>query len=160
MVFDGTKVITCQVWFCTVWILHHLSKKQFSNFFSLKWRLCRISRKTELDLSRCFLVFTQPNIFQKNFLTWDCASVRLWYFGWTRSLYSYLDSLSFYFLKLLMGLGTPGADKKSSASIACFLAANGADLNIKNKKGQTPLDLCPDPNLCKALAKCHKERHR
>ncbi|XP_060065231.1 E3 ubiquitin-protein ligase MIB1-like isoform X1 [Ylistrum balloti] len=61
--------------------------------------------------------------------------------------------------KLLMGLGTPGADKKSSASIACFLAANGADLSIKNKKGQTPLDLCPDPNLCKALAKCHKERH-
>lgn len=59
-----------------------------------------------------------------------------------------------------MGLGTPGADKKSSASIACFLAANGADLNIKNKKGQTPLDLCPDPNLCKALAKCHKERLR
>lgn len=59
-----------------------------------------------------------------------------------------------------MGLGTPGADKKSSASIACFLAANGADLSIKNKKGQTPLDLCPDPNLCKALAKCHKERHR
>lgn len=60
--------------------------------------------------------------------------------------------------KLLMGLGTPGADKKSSASIACFLAANGADLNLKNKKGQSPLDLCPDPNLCKALAKCHKER--
>ena len=42
-----------------------------------------------------------------------------------------------------------GADKKSSASIALFLAANGADLNIKNKKGQSPLDLCPDPNLCK-----------
>lgn len=60
--------------------------------------------------------------------------------------------------KLLMGLGTQGADKKSSASIALFLAANGADLNIKNKKGQTPVDLCPDPNLCKALAKCHKER--
>ncbi|CAL1531407.1 unnamed protein product [Lymnaea stagnalis] len=62
-------------------------------------------------------------------------------------------------ISLLMGLGTPGADKKSSASIACFLAANGADLNLKNKKGQTPLDLCPDPNLCKALAKCHKERN-
>lgn len=61
--------------------------------------------------------------------------------------------------KLLMGLGTPGADKKSSASIACFLAANGADLTWKNKKGQSPVDLCPDPNLCKALAKCHKERH-
>ena len=58
-----------------------------------------------------------------------------------------------------MGLNTPGSDKKSSASIALFLAANGADLNIKNKKGQSPLDLCPDPNLCKALAKCHKERH-
>lgn len=60
--------------------------------------------------------------------------------------------------KLLMGLGTPGTDKKSSASIACFLAANGADLQVKNKKGQSPLDLCPDPNLCKTLVKCHKER--
>ncbi|XP_075212896.1 E3 ubiquitin-protein ligase MIB1-like [Lycorma delicatula] len=60
--------------------------------------------------------------------------------------------------KLLMGLGTQGADKKSSASIACFLAGNGADLTIKNKKGQTPLDLCPDPNLCKALDKCHKSK--
>ena len=36
--------------------------------------------------------------------------------------------------KLLMGLGSGGSDKKSSASIACFLAANGADLSIKNKK--------------------------
>ena len=44
--------------------------------------------------------------------------------------------------KLLMGLGSQGADKKSSASIACFLAANGADLTVKNKKSQTPLDLC------------------
>merc|ERR1719249_264316 len=59
--------------------------------------------------------------------------------------------------KLLMGLGSQGADKKSSASIACFLAANGANLGIKNKKGQTPLDLCPDPNLCKALTNCQKE---
>lgn len=60
--------------------------------------------------------------------------------------------------KLLMGLGSQGADKKSSASIACFLAGNGADLTLKNKKGQTPLDLCPDPNLCKALDKCHKNK--
>lgn len=60
--------------------------------------------------------------------------------------------------KLIMGLGTQGADKKSSASIACFLVANGADLNAKNKKSQSPLDLCPDPNLSKALAKCHKDR--
>ncbi|XP_011485323.1 E3 ubiquitin-protein ligase MIB1 isoform X1 [Oryzias latipes] len=59
---------------------------------------------------------------------------------------------------LIMGLGTQGAEKKSAASIACFLAANGADLTIRNKKGQSPLDLCPDPNLCKALAKCHKEK--
>lgn len=68
----------------------------------------------------------------------------------------------FFYLhfQLLMGLGTQGADKKSSASIALFLAANGADLNVKNRKGQTPLDLCPDPHLCKALAKCHKERAR
>ena len=57
-----------------------------------------------------------------------------------------------------MGLGSQGSDKKSSASIACFLAANGADLTIKNKKGQTPLDLCPDPNLSKALAKCYREK--
>uniref|UniRef100_A0A8C6V5H5 E3 ubiquitin-protein ligase MIB1 n=1 Tax=Neogobius melanostomus TaxID=47308 RepID=A0A8C6V5H5_9GOBI len=59
---------------------------------------------------------------------------------------------------LIMGLGTQGAEKKSAASIACFLAANGADLTIRNKKGQSPLDLCPDPSLCKALAKCHKEK--
>lgn len=59
---------------------------------------------------------------------------------------------------LIMGLSTQGAEKKSAASIACFLAANGADLGIRNKKGQSPLDLCPDPSLCKALAKCHKEK--
>lgn len=64
------------------------------------------------------------------------------------------------FLQLIMGLGTQGAEKKSAASIACFLAANGADLTIRNKKGQSPLDLCPDPSLCKALAKCHKEKSR
>lgn len=57
---------------------------------------------------------------------------------------------------LLTGLAHPH-DKKSSASIACFLAAHGADLTIKNKKGQTPLDLCPDPNLCKTLTSCRKE---
>jgi E3 ubiquitin-protein ligase mind-bomb len=52
--------------------------------------------------------------------------------------------------KLLVGVGG-AADKKSSASMAMFLAANGADLHINNKKGQSPLDLCPDPNLCRAL---------
>lgn len=57
-----------------------------------------------------------------------------------------------------MGLGSDAAEKKSSASIAVFLAQNGADLSIQNKKEQTPLDLCPDPRLTKALTKCHQER--
>ncbi|CAH2104526.1 unnamed protein product [Euphydryas editha] len=57
---------------------------------------------------------------------------------------------------LLSGI-THAHDKKSSASIACFLAAHGADLTVKNKKGQTPLDLCPDPNLRKTLTTCRKE---
>ncbi|XP_021964204.1 E3 ubiquitin-protein ligase mib1 isoform X3 [Folsomia candida] len=61
--------------------------------------------------------------------------------------------------KLLMGLGPSGADRKSSASIACFLAAHGADLNIRNKKNQTPLCLCPDPSLCRALTQCRSERN-
>uniref|UniRef100_A0A915KDU0 RING-type E3 ubiquitin transferase n=1 Tax=Romanomermis culicivorax TaxID=13658 RepID=A0A915KDU0_ROMCU len=61
--------------------------------------------------------------------------------------------------KLLTGLGTVGTgEKKSSVSIATFLVSNGADLSIKNKKGQTPLDLCPDPNLCKLLVKMQKDR--
>uniref|UniRef100_H2YAN7 RING-type E3 ubiquitin transferase n=1 Tax=Ciona savignyi TaxID=51511 RepID=H2YAN7_CIOSA len=49
------------------------------------------------------------------------------------------------------------ADRHSSASIAQFLAANGADLNLKNKDLHNPLDLCPDPNLCKALVKASAE---
>uniref|UniRef100_A0A146LRU8 RING-type E3 ubiquitin transferase n=1 Tax=Lygus hesperus TaxID=30085 RepID=A0A146LRU8_LYGHE len=62
--------------------------------------------------------------------------------------------------KLLMGLGSQDEvhEAKSSAAIACFLAGSGADLTIKNKKGQTPLDLCPDPNLYKALTKAHKDK--
>lgn len=51
------------------------------------------------------------------------------------------------------------SDKKSSASIAIFLASNGAQLNIKNNKEQTPLDLCPDPHLLKLLTKCSMEHH-
>lgn len=31
-------------------------------------------------------------------------------------------------------------------------------MTIKNRKLQTPLDLCPDPNLCKTLIKCYNER--
>lgn len=73
------------------------------------------------------------------------------------SSFSSLNLASLRSLQLLICLGSQGADKKSSASIACFLAANGADLSLKNKKNQTPLDLCPDPNLCKALTKCQKD---
>ncbi|KAL9692296.1 hypothetical protein quinque_016494 [Culex quinquefasciatus] len=62
------------------------------------------------------------------------------------------------FGKILMGLRNVKHGQKASASIACFLAANGADLTIKNRKLQTPLDLCPDPNLCKMLIKCYNER--
>jgi E3 ubiquitin-protein ligase mind-bomb len=52
-----------------------------------------------------------------------------------------------------MGLahGNLVSDKKSSANIALFLVQNGADLYITNKKNQTTLDLCPDPNLAKIL---------
>uniref|UniRef100_H2YAP3 RING-type E3 ubiquitin transferase n=1 Tax=Ciona savignyi TaxID=51511 RepID=H2YAP3_CIOSA len=61
--------------------------------------------------------------------------------------------------KVLMGIGGQGADRHSSASIAQFLAANGADLNLKNKDLHNPLDLCPDPNLCKALVKASAESY-
>lgn len=57
-----------------------------------------------------------------------------------------------------MGLGSQGVEKKSSASIALFLVQSGADLYVKNRKNQTPLDLCPDPNLCRALIKAAKDR--
>ena len=52
------------------------------------------------------------------------------------------------------------SDKKSSASIAVFLASNGAQLNVKNNKEQTPLDLCPDPHLLKLLTKCSLDHHK
>jgi E3 ubiquitin-protein ligase mind-bomb len=52
---------------------------------------------------------------------------------------------------------TSSTEKKSSASIAIFLVSNGASLDVKNKKIQTPLDLCPDPNLYKQLKKCNQD---
>lgn len=48
-----------------------------------------------------------------------------------------------YFISCFINYGFQNTDKKASASIACFLAANGADLTVKNRKLQTPLDLCP-----------------
>lgn len=61
------------------------------------------------------------------------------------------------FGKLVMGLRTQ-PNHKTSASIACFLAGNGAELTVQNRKSQTPLDLCPDPILCSALVVCYNER--
>lgn len=58
----------------------------------------------------------------------------------------------------LLGLAAQGSDQKNSASLAMFLVENGADLQIKNKKGQSPMDLCPDPNLAKVLKKCALDR--
>ena len=52
---------------------------------------------------------------------------------------------------------TSSTEKKSSASIAIFLVSNGASLDVRNKKDQTPLDLCPDPNLYKQLKKCNQD---
>lgn len=74
---------------------------------------------------------------------------------------SSLNRFSFFPLstQLLMGLGSQASDKKSSAAIACYLVSNGGDLNIKNRKGQSPLDLCPDPNLYEALKKCQKDQN-
>lgn len=64
------------------------------------------------------------------------------------------------FDKLLIGLNGQDQENKGPSTIACFLVQNGADLKLKNKKARTPLDLCPDPNLCKQLSKLYDERHR
>jgi E3 ubiquitin-protein ligase mind-bomb len=44
-----------------------------------------------------------------------------------------------------------GYDKRPSVHIACTLVLAGADLSVRNKKNQTPFDLCPDPHLCRTL---------
>ena len=64
------------------------------------------------------------------------------------------------FDKFLIGFNGQDQENKGSSSIACFLVQNGADLKLKNKKGRTPLDLCPDPNLCKQLSKLYDERNK
>ncbi len=46
---------------------------------------------------------------------------------------------------------TSGYDQRPSVAIACTLAMYGADLSARNKKNQTPFDLCPDPHLCRIL---------
>ncbi|CAF1414523.1 unnamed protein product [Adineta ricciae] len=42
-------------------------------------------------------------------------------------------------------------DKRPSVEISCLLIMSGADLTIKNKKNQTPFDLCSDSHLCRML---------
>ena len=71
--------------------------------------------------------------------------------------YSAVNEL-FLWLQLFMGLASQAADHKSSASMAKFLVSHGADLSIKNKKGQSPMDLCPDQDLAKQLKKCQVEK--
>ena len=46
-------------------------------------------------------------------------------------------------------------DKRPSVATACTLVMHGADLSVKNKKNQKPLDLCPDPYLCQILIQKH-----
>ncbi|UXI16987.1 cytochrome c oxidase assembly factor 4 [Sarcoptes scabiei] len=59
--------------------------------------------------------------------------------------------------KLLIGLGSSGTQKKNSSTIASILVSNGSNLYAKNKKNQTPLDLCPDPHLYETLKKCRRD---
>ena len=51
----------------------------------------------------------------------------------------------------------PLSDKKLVINIATSLIENGADLYLKNKKNQTPLDLCSDSVLNKSLSKKFKD---
>lgn len=62
--------------------------------------------------------------------------------------------------KLSIVLNGQDQENKGPSTIACFLVQNGSDLKIKNKKGRTPLDLCPDPNLCKQLSKLFDEKNK
>lgn len=49
------------------------------------------------------------------------------------------------------------SQKKTSSSVAIFLASNGANFDLSNSSKQTPLDLCSDPALIKILQKCQEE---
>lgn len=64
------------------------------------------------------------------------------------------------FSQLIIGLPASKKldEKKSTASMAQMLVQYGAELGIKNRKGQTPLDLCPDPNLQRVLKEVYEQR--
>ena len=50
--------------------------------------------------------------------------------------------------------------QKSFGAIALFLVENGADIHQNNAKDQSPIDLCPDPHLHKALFKTYEDALR
>jgi E3 ubiquitin-protein ligase mind-bomb len=60
----------------------------------------------------------------------------------------------------LTSVNLSSTDKMASTNLACMLIQYGADLSIKNKNQQTPLDICSDPNLGKVLNKHFKEKIR
>ena len=39
--------------------------------------------------------------------------------------------------------------------MACLLVRHGADLSLKNQDYKTPLDICPDAEICEALLNSH-----
>ena len=49
-------------------------------------------------------------------------------------------------------------DETEILNIACFLLDFGANLSIKNKKQQTPIDLCSDSEINKILIKKFGEK--
>lgn len=48
-------------------------------------------------------------------------------------------------------------DRTTILNLAVMLITNGASLNIKNKKHQTPIDLCSDSNLTKVLIQKYRD---
>ena len=51
-------------------------------------------------------------------------------------------------LQIRTQLGMAETDEKTvGATLACYLAQQGADLNHKNKAGKTPLDVITDPKV-------------
>ena len=51
-----------------------------------------------------------------------------------------------------IGVSTAGG------ALACYLAKNGGDMNIQDKRGETPWDAVSDPKLRACLEKCVDSR--
>lgn len=52
------------------------------------------------------------------------------------------------------------ASKKLCVNIAGNLIQSGADLHAKNKRDQSPLDLCQDENVGKLLTRIYMENFK